>query len=184
MKLSNANFSRSLNKLMVAMSIVGVVSFVVMLMEIKSGNLYTPADYANSARMGFGSRNTAKVGEIGGSETVTLWSSDFHISPIADIKNLLQDHNVKVIDKSLSGHCHLMGTCQQDLRVLTKDNGIDLTPCPNQLRREFYAQYHSDREFQAVDAFLCNHACSMCEVFMPFGKPMIVIASTRYSSSY
>ena len=57
---------------------------------------------------------------------LTLWSSDFHISPIADIKNLMQPSfnflidsyrsmqvNVNVIDKSLSGHCHLTKTCQR-----------------------------------------------------------------------
>lgn len=31
-----------------------------------------------------------------------------------------------------------------------------------------------------VDAFLCTHADSMCELFMPFNTSMIVIASTRY----
>ena len=30
-----------------------------------------------------------------------------------------------------------------------------------------------------VDAFLCHHACGLCEVFMPFNKSLIVIASTR-----
>jgi len=33
---------------------------------------------------------------------------------------------------------------------------------------------------KTVDAFLCQHAAGQCEVFMAFGKPMIVIASTRY----
>jgi len=51
-----------------------------------------------------------------------LWSSDFHISPIADIKDLLRD-SALVIDKSLSGHCHLTDTCERDLRVITKMNG-------------------------------------------------------------
>jgi hypothetical protein len=60
-------------------------------------------------------------------EPLTLWSSDFHISPIADIKHLLQPVfevqldsselkvkvGVSVIDKSLSGHCHLTNTCQR-----------------------------------------------------------------------
>ena len=32
----------------------------------------------------------------------------------------------------------------------------------------------------SVDAILCTHADSMCEIFMPFGKPLIVVASTRY----
>lgn len=54
-----------------------------------------------------------------------LWSSDFHISPIADIKDLLGgSSSVLVVDKSLSGHCHLTDTCERDLRVITKMNGI------------------------------------------------------------
>lgn len=63
-------------------------------------------------------------------EPLTLWSSDFHISPIADIKYLLQPvfevevnsskrdvvkMKVSIIDKSLSGHCHLTNTCQRYL---------------------------------------------------------------------
>lgn len=109
-----------------------------------------------------------------------LWSSDFHISPIADIKNLLADYRVTIIDKSLSGHCHLSNTCERDLKVITKQNGIRLNPCSNQLRRDFYSAYRTDKEFLSVDGVLCNHAASMCELFMPFGKPLVVIASTRY----
>jgi hypothetical protein len=33
---------------------------------------------------------------------------------------------VKVIDKSLSGHCSLFNTCQMNLKVIDKDNGISL----------------------------------------------------------
>ena len=45
---------------------------------------------------------------------VSLWSTDFHIAPIADLKLLLTKNSlnssstattVKVIDRSLSGHC-------------------------------------------------------------------------------
>ena len=50
---------------------------------------------------------------------LTFWSSDFHISPIADIKEILTPYSVKIIDKSLSGHCHLTNTCQQNLKVIT-----------------------------------------------------------------
>ena len=57
-----------------------------------------------------------------------LWSSDFHISPIADIKDLLSDSAI-VFDRSLSGHCHLTNTCERDLRVITKMNGISTTTC-------------------------------------------------------
>ena len=33
---------------------------------------------------------------------------------------------------------------------------------------------------RSVDAFVCTHASSLCELFMPFRRPLIVIASTRY----
>ena len=109
-----------------------------------------------------------------------LWSSDFHISPIADIKNIVEDYRVKVIDKSLSGHCHLSHSCQKDLRILTQQNGIALGGCPNCLRRDFYDSYRNDNEMKTVSAFLCLHATSMCELFMPFNRSLIVIASTRW----
>lgn len=111
---------------------------------------------------------------------ISIWSSDFHISPVADIKDLLKIFDAKVLDKSLSGHCHLTKTCQTDLRVLNQENGIELAPCPNMLHKRFYNSYVGDEEFQSADAILCTHACSMCEIFMPFGKPLIVVASTRY----
>ena len=57
--------------------------------------------------------------------------------------------------------------------------GIELSPCPNQLRRQFYTSYRDDPVMRSVDAFVCTHAASMCELFMPFQRPLIVIASTR-----
>jgi hypothetical protein len=114
-----------------------------------------------------------------GNELV-FWSSDFHISPIADIKNIVKNYNVKVIDKSLSSHCHLSNTCQHDLRVIDRENGITLGKCPNTLINEFYESYKNDLEMKSVSAFLCTHDASLCELFMPFNKPMIIIASTRF----
>jgi hypothetical protein len=110
---------------------------------------------------------------------LTIWSSDFHISPIADIKSIVTKWGVKVIDKSLSGHCHLTSTCAKDLRVINQQNGISL-PCSNALRRAFYDSYRNDPELLSVDAFVCTHADSLCEIFMPFNRPLIVISSTRY----
>lgn len=51
------------------------------------------------------------------------WSSDFHISTVKDIKDILSKFKVKIIDKSLSGHCHLTNTCENDLRVINRQNG-------------------------------------------------------------
>lgn len=112
---------------------------------------------------------------------IKMWTSDFHISTVFDIKYILSKlSNVSVIDKSLSGHCHLTNTCQVDLKVINAINGIYLSPCPNRLRKLFYDVYVHDPEFQSADAYLCTHASSMCELYMPFGKPIVVVASTRY----
>ena len=114
------------------------------------------------------------------SHSLVLWSSDFHISPIADAKWILNNLQTKVIDKSLSSHCHLTNTCQLDLRVINQENGISLGDCPNSLRRSFYQSYRQDDELLSSDIILCTHATSMCELFMPFNKSLVVIASTRY----
>jgi len=116
--------------------------------------------------------------------TFTFWSADFHIAPIADVKDLFADFNVTaiytIIDESLSGHCHLKGTCFQDLKVLNRSNGIHLNPCPNKLKREFWRAYKDDERMATVDAFFCHHATGLCEIYMAFGRPMIIVASTRY----
>ena len=59
---------------------------------------------------------------------LVIWSNDYHISPINDLKHLLKPLGVKFIDKSFSGHCHITNTCygQYTLRVINRDNAMDL----------------------------------------------------------
>ena len=61
---------------------------------------------------------------------LTLWSTDFHISPIADLKHLLSRFGVRVIDKSLSGACSSKGTCATDLKVINGGNAYDVGGAP------------------------------------------------------
>jgi len=110
---------------------------------------------------------------------LVIWSNDYHISPINDLKYLLKPFGVSFIDKSLSGHCHITNTCEgkNSLKVINSDNAMNLDPS---LIAKFYEAYKNDPELQSVDAFICFHPASMCELFMPFNKTLIVIASTRY----
>ncbi|KAL7526895.1 hypothetical protein ACHAWF_001959 [Thalassiosira exigua] len=116
-------------------------------------------------------------------EPYVFWSSDFHISPIADVKDLFkawdETKHYRIIDESLSGHCGLMGTCMKDLRVLDQGNGIPL-PCPNDLKRKFWEAYKNDERMQSVDVFFAHHAFGLAELYMAFGRPIIAVASTRY----
>ena len=115
----------------------------------------------------------------------TFWSSDFHISPIADVKDLFQvwneTKNYRIIDESLSEHCHLMNTCTKGLMVLNKANGITLGACPNDLKRKFWEAYkHDVLMMQQVDVFFVHHVTGLAELYMAFNKPIIAVVSTRY----
>jgi hypothetical protein len=120
------------------------------------------------------------VGVMFASKPLVIWSNDYHISPINDLKHLLQPLGVKFIDKSLSGHCHITNTCggRATLRVINVGNAMDLAD--PKLVQQFYEAYRNDVEMQSVDAFVCFHPAAMCELFQPFNKSIIVIASTRY----
>lgn len=98
-------------------------------------------------------------------------------SPINDLKHQLASFNVRFIDKSLSSHCDTTNTCGYDLKVLNQKNGIS----PNsEVRQKFYKVYKNNREINQVNAFVCFHPAGMCELFMPFNRTLIIIASTRY----
>jgi hypothetical protein len=110
-------------------------------------------------------------------KTVVVWTNDFHISTIGNVKKLLQGDGVTFVDKSLSGHCHVTGTCATDLKVLNQGNGISPDTAT---RRQFADAYANDTQFSSVDIVMCFHPSAMCELFMPMGKRLFVIATTRY----
>ncbi len=63
------------------------------------------------------------------------------------------------------------------MKVLNRRNGMS----PNSAdRQRFYEVYKNDSEMNRVNIFMCFHPVSMCELFMPFNRTLIVIASTRY----
>lgn len=108
---------------------------------------------------------------------VVVWTNDFHISTIGNVKKLLQGGGVTFIDKSLSGHCHTTGTCAIDLKILNQGNGIS----PDEAtRRQFADAYANDTQFGGVDVVMCFHPSAMCELFMGMNKRLFVIATTRY----
>jgi hypothetical protein len=111
------------------------------------------------------------------SPSLTVWSNDFHISTIGNVKKLLQPQGVVFIDKSLSGACAVTQTCAKNLKVLTSANGI--SPSRRVMDR-FVASYRSDPELRSADVVMCFHPAAMCELFMPLNKALFVIATTRY----
>jgi len=61
--------------------------------------------------------------------------------------------------------------------VLNDTNMFSLDPA---LIPKFYEAYKNDPVMQSVDAFLCYDPPAICELYEPFNKSLIVIASNRY----
>ncbi|UJR36816.1 hypothetical protein I4U23_029530 [Adineta vaga] len=109
--------------------------------------------------------------------SITLWSTDYHTGPIQDLKTVLIPLGVKFFDKSLSYGCARTGTCYSPLQMLTRTNAKEPS---EKLASEFYDFYKDQPEMNLVDAFVCFHPVGMCELYMPFNRTIIIIASTRY----
>jgi len=123
----------------------------------------------------------------------TFWSTDYHIAPIADIVDLFESlcSNeglcMKVSDQSFSGACaRTFGgrkpSCASGLRVLTQANAFDACASggPHAFRRKLFEAYRGPSSpLQHVDAFVCNHPPALCELYMPFNKSLVVIASVN-----
>ena len=98
-------------------------------------------------------------------------------SPIHDLKQLLSPLGVQFFDKSLSSACSKTNTCYSPLRLLTRKNAMNPS---RDLAERFYRFYRDQPEMNLVDMILCFHPASMCELYMPFNRSLIIIASTRY----
>ena len=109
-----------------------------------------------------------------------LWSQDYHVTPVMDIKSLLSPIGVKVLDNSLSYYCGKIGTCAKNLKVINSENGMGLGP---ELIRKFYHVYKDDPVMKSVTAFVCTLPVAMCEAFVPFNKSIIIIAAIRYEQA-
>ena len=124
----------------------------------------------------------------------TFFSTDYHIAPIADIADIFdslcqEGLCMRVEEHSLSGACgKTFGgrkpTCAKGLKVITSANAFDLCPQPHALRRSFFNAYRGPSSaLQHVDAFVCNHPPALCELYMPFNKSILVIASVNLEFS-
>ncbi len=112
---------------------------------------------------------------------ITIWSTDFHITPIDDLKKLMKHfEHVRVIDKSFSGHCHLKGTCAKDVKVLTRENAYHTGDDPSILARRVTEAYKDDPEFATVDVVVCFHPITTCELYFGLNKTIWMISTTRY----
>ena len=107
---------------------------------------------------------------------LVLWVMDQHVTPVKDIKNLLPPLGVKIIDKNLDHFRCKHDECLPGPRIINARN-VDALNVG--IMRSFYEAYKDDPEMRSVDAFVCFHMASVCEVYIPFNKSIIIISTHR-----
>ncbi|ELT91522.1 hypothetical protein CAPTEDRAFT_195351 [Capitella teleta] len=106
-----------------------------------------------------------------------IWTMDMHMATIKDLVHRLTPLGVEFTWKSMSLHCKAPNDCGESLKIVNKNNALHLN---DSLIADFYEAYKDDAEIHSVDAFVCFHPAAMCQLFIPFNKSIIIVASTRY----
>ena len=73
---------------------------------------FTRGDCVLLRNTGFTSEALARVLR----DNFTLWSMDYHTTPLADLKSLLNPIGVSIIDHSFSSSCHTTNTCARNIQ--------------------------------------------------------------------
>ena len=123
----------------------------------------------------------------------TFWSTDFHIAPIADVRDVFRSlcdahglcHTVE--EHSFSGACAKTfgGRASSCARGLRDQQGQRRPVRAGPARAARAAPRLPDAyrgpgsALQHVDAFVCNHPPALCELYMPFNKSIVVVASVN-----
>ena len=141
------------------------------------------------------SHRLAAPPDVPGHRRITLLSTDFHIGPIADLKSIIRRHpelGVDIVDLSLSGACGSVGTCAtaESLKVLRAGVVNESLYVTSDTKLAFFDAYRKPAEKRpgaklvvngaVIDAVICSHPVGSCELYMPFGVPLILWATTRF----
>lgn len=113
-----------------------------------------------------------------------IWNNDLHSSPIEDLKHFLSPLGVEVIHFAMDSRCqrYFQTDCRSsnEIKILNRDNILDMN---DDVIQKFYEAYKDDPIMKSVDAFVCFHPPAICELFLPFNRSILVVASTRYAGA-
>lgn len=116
--------------------------------------------------------------------TFLIWSIDVQGAMYQDLRSVLKPlGSVRLLDKSLCEFLISPFRCEEvgdGSKALTTDRF--LLENLEELRETFYRTNKDLPEIRDVDAFGCFDPPAMCELFMQFRKPLLVVASVRYDA--
>jgi len=108
-----------------------------------------------------------------------FFNIDLHCSVIRDVENIFEQLYVKQImidSHSISGHSlHLLGKMPSTKYILQNQNWKLIS---TDFIKQFYIKHKT--ELDRYDGFIVTHTPSFALFFEKFGKPIIIVNSTRY----
>ncbi|ESN93039.1 hypothetical protein HELRODRAFT_165195 [Helobdella robusta] len=114
-------------------------------------------------------------------KSLVIWATEWHMTPIKDVENLLTPFGVKVINYNLDPYrCEFQRkACEarKNLKVLNPSNVLDALP---KVVDKYIETYRNDAEMNSVDVVYCGYPASLCEVYVQLNKSVLVLATTRY----
>jgi hypothetical protein len=106
---------------------------------------------------------------------MNFFNLDLHVSVIADISNIFHHLGHEVTSWSFSGHAWVFGRQRDRVKVVNEKTWFDLNEkmCDRFLRK--YGDF-----LNRFDGFIVTHTPAFYLLYRKLGKPVIVVASTRY----
>lgn len=112
-------------------------------------------------------------------KALKFFNIDLHIAIIGDIKGIFERFGHQVDTVSMSAHAWVMGRKQGSTSVIDLFNwqSIDQEMCDR-----FYSVYK--HQLDEYDGFIVTYPPAFSLLFERFGKPIIVVAGTRYEAPF
>lgn len=104
-----------------------------------------------------------------------FFNLDMHISVIADVKDVFERYGHQVDAWSISGHTWVFGKSRDQVEVFNEHTAHLLN---QEMCDRFYERYKD--ELKGYDAFIVTHTPSSALLYEKWGKPIIIVNSTRY----
>ena len=118
-------------------------------------------------------------------EIIRLFNLDLHSAVISDLEMGLKKNskrNIQLTRWSISGHNHVFRKffyCSDPVAVVNVKTWQNLDQT---MIRSFQKRYR--KYLSTFDGFVVTHTPAFAELFGDFGKPILVVASTRYEAPY
>ena len=111
-----------------------------------------------------------------------VFNLDVHISVIADLAVEMRYHKIRMTRWSLSSHNFVTRRLFRGPDPVDVVNAETWTSLDDNMIDEFQNRYR--RFLNSFDGFVCTYPPAFAELYRDLGKPILVVAATRYEAPY